>query len=152
MTVSIILWIIITVTLVLILFKMFSVIIYSHNQLKSLKWIDFSYVFNGGRRSLIHNASAVFRFRLLLWKFLSIIFLKSTVLTFLCDFSMLCFKTCDVWSLPLWSFILSVIWRDLLWSFLLWSFWSLYCLYDPYDLLFSLLLGESCIPTLIHLP
>ena len=132
MTVSIILWIIITVNLVRILFKMSSVIIYSHNQLKSLKGIDFSCVFNGGRRSLIHNASAVFRFRLLLWKFLSIIFLKSTVLTFLCDFSMLCFKICDVWSLPLWFFILSVIWRDLLWFFMiflisllsLWSLWS----------------------------
>ena len=28
------------------------------------------------------------------------------VLTFLCDFSMLWFHTCYVWSLPLWSFIL----------------------------------------------
>ena len=114
LTVSIVLWIIITVTLVRILFKMSSVIIYCHNQLKSLSWIDFSCMFNVGLRSLIHNASAILRFHLLLWKFLSI-FLKSMVLTFLCDFSMLCFKICDEWSLPLslWSFIFSVIWLAL---------------------------------------
>ena len=112
LTVSIVLWIIITVTLMCILFKMSRVIIYRHNQLKSLSWIDFSCVFNVGLRSLIHNASAIFRFRLLLWKFLSII-LESMVLTFLCDFSVLCFKTCDVGSLPLWPFIFSVIRRAL---------------------------------------
>ena len=112
LTVSIVLWIIITVTLMHILFKMSSVIIYRHNQLKSLSWIDFSCVLNVGLRSLIHNASAIFRFRLLLWKFLSII-LKSMVLTFLCDLSMLWFDTCDVWSLPSWYFILTVIRRAL---------------------------------------
>ena len=72
LTVSIVLWIIITVTLVRILFKMSSVIIYCHNQLKSLSWIDFSCVFKVGLRSLIHNASPIFCFHLLLWKFLSI--------------------------------------------------------------------------------
>ena len=113
LTVSIVLWIIITVTLMRILFKMSSVIIYRHNQLKSLSWIDFSCVFSVGLRSLIQNALAIFRFRLLLWKFLSII-LKSMVLKFLCDFSMLWFHTCDVWSLLLWSFIVSVIRRALL--------------------------------------
>ena len=101
LTVSIVLWIIITITLKLILFKMSSVIIYCHNQLKSLSWIDFSCVFNVGPRSLIHNASAIFCFCL----FLSII-LKSMVLVFLCNFSMLYFHSCNVWSLPLWSFIL----------------------------------------------
>ena len=112
LTVSIVLWIIITVTPMHILFKMSSVIIYGHSQLKSLSWIDFSCVFNVSCRSLIHNASAIFCFCLLLWKFLSII-LKSMVLTFLCDFSMLWLHTCNVWFLPLWSFILSVIWQAL---------------------------------------
>ena len=88
LTVSIVLWIIITITLLPILFKMSCVIIYRHNQLKSLSWIDFSSVLNVGLRSLIHNASAIFHFRLLLWKLLSVI-LKSIVLTYLCDFSML---------------------------------------------------------------
>ena len=87
------------------LFKTASVIIYLHSRLKSLSWIDFSCMFNAVLRPLIHNASAIFRFRLLLWKFLSII-LKSMMLTFLCDFSILCFKTFDVCSLPLCSFIL----------------------------------------------
>ena len=105
---SIALWIIITVTLMRILFKMPHVIIYRHNQLKSLCWIDIFCVFNAGLRSLIHSASEVFPFHLLLWKFLSII-LNSMVLIFLCDFSIVCFKTYDVWSVPLWSFILSVI-------------------------------------------
>ena len=77
---------------------MSSVIISHHNQLKSLSWIDFSFIFNVGLRSLIHNALAIFHFCLLLWKFLSII-LKSMVLTFLCGFSMLWLHTCDVWSL-----------------------------------------------------
>ena len=72
LTVSIVLWIIITVTLMRILFKLSSVIIYCHNQLKSLSWIDFSCVFKVGLRSLIHNASPIFCFHLLLWKFLSI--------------------------------------------------------------------------------
>ena len=112
LTVSIVLWIIITVTIMRILFKMSRVIIYRHNQLESLSWIDFSCVFNGGLRSLIHNVSVIFRFRLLLWKFLSVV-LKFMVLTFLCNFSMLWFHTCDVWTLPLWSFILSVIRRAL---------------------------------------
>ena len=98
LTVSIVLWIIITVTPMHILFKMSSVIIYGHSQLKSLSWIDFSCVFNVSCRSLIHNASAIFCFCLLLWKFLSII-LKSMVLTFLCDFSMLWFHTCNVVSI-----------------------------------------------------
>ena len=66
LTVSIVLWIIITVTLMCILFKMSRVIIYRHNQLKSLSWIDFSCMLNVGLRSLIHNASAIFRFCLLL--------------------------------------------------------------------------------------
>ena len=110
--VSIVLWIIITVTLTCILFKMSSVIIYRHSQLKRLGGIDFSCVFNVRLRSLIHNASAIFRFRLLLWKLLSIT-LKSMVLTFLCDFCMLWFHTCNVWSLPLCSFVLSVIRRAL---------------------------------------
>ena len=105
LTVSIVLWIIITVTLMCILFKMSCVINYHHNQLKSLSWTDFSCMFNVSLRSLIHNALAIFHFRLLLWKFLSII-LKSMVLTFLCGVSMLWFHTCNVWSLPLWSFIL----------------------------------------------
>ena len=77
---------------------MSSVIISHHNQLKSLSWIDFSFIFNVSLRSLIRNASAIFHFCLLLWKFLSII-LKSMVLTFLCGFSMLWLHTCDVWSL-----------------------------------------------------
>ena len=66
LTVPIVLWIIITFTLMRILFKMSCVIIYRHNQLRSLSWIDFSCVFNVGLRSLIHNASAIFSFRLLL--------------------------------------------------------------------------------------
>ena len=99
----IILLIIITVAVMCILFKMPSLIIYYHNELKSLSRIDFSCVFNVGLRSLIHSASAIFRFRLLFWKFLSIALKSITVLTLLYDFSMLCFKTCDVWSLPLWS-------------------------------------------------
>ena len=66
LTTSIVLQIIIPVALMHILFKMSSVIIYRHNQLKSLSWIDFSCVLNVGHRSLIHNASAIFRFRLLL--------------------------------------------------------------------------------------
>ena len=107
---SIILWIVIIVTLRNILFKISCVTIYRHNQLKGLNWIGFSCVFSVGLRSLIHNASAIFRFHLLLWKILSII-IKPTVLTFSCDFSMLCFKTCDMWPLPLWSFILSIIRR-----------------------------------------
>ena len=112
LTVPIVLWIIIAETSMRILFKMSHAIIYHHNQLKSLSWKDFSCVFNVGLRSLIRNASAVFCFHLLVWKILSII-LKSMMLTFLCDFSMLCFKTCDEWSLPLWYFVLSVIWRAL---------------------------------------
>ena len=52
LTVSIVLWIIITVTLMRILFKMSRVIIYCHDQLKSLSWIDFSCVFNVGLRSI----------------------------------------------------------------------------------------------------
>ena len=88
---SIVLWIIITVTLMCTLFKTASVMIYLHSQLKSLSWIDFSCMFNAVLRSLIHNASAIFCFRLLLWKFLSII-LKSMM-------------TCDLCSLPLCSFI-----------------------------------------------
>ena len=104
LTVSIVLWMIITVTLIHILFKMSCVIIYGHNRLKSLSWIDFSCMFNINLRSFIHNASAIFHFHLLLWKFLSII-LKSMVLTFLCDFSMLWFHTCNVLSLTWWSFI-----------------------------------------------
>ena len=66
---SIVLWIIITVTFMCILCKMSSVIIYCHNQLKSLSLIDFPYVFNNGLRSLIHNVSAISCFCLLLWKF-----------------------------------------------------------------------------------
>ena len=66
LTVPIVLWIIITTTLMHILFKMSCVIIYRHNQLRSLSWIDFSSVFNVGQRSLIRNASAIFCFRLLL--------------------------------------------------------------------------------------
>ena len=81
LTVSIVLWIIITITLMRMLFKMSSVIIYRHNQLKGLSWIDFSCVLNVNLRSLIHDASTIFRFCLLLRKFLSII-LKSVVLTF----------------------------------------------------------------------
>ena len=48
LTVSIVLWIIIAVTLMGTLFKMFCVIIYRHNQLKSLSWIliKFSNKFN----------------------------------------------------------------------------------------------------------
>ena len=95
LTLSIALWIIITVTLMRILFKMANVIIYRHNQLKSLCWIDIFCVFNVGLRSLIRSASEIFPFHLLLWKFLSII-LKSMVLTFLCDFSMLWFLTWHV--------------------------------------------------------
>ena len=68
-----------------ILFKMSSVIMYRHNQSKSLIWIDFFCVFNVGLRSLTHNDSAIFHSRLLLWKFLSMT-LKSMVLTFLCKF------------------------------------------------------------------
>ena len=135
LTVSIVLWIIITVTLMRILFKMSRVIIYRHNQLKSLSWIDFSCVFNVGLRSFIHNASAIFRFRLLLWKFLSII-LKSMVLTFLCDFSMLWFHTCNVWSLPLWSFILSVIWRAL--------YPTLYYYLDLLDMVIAIYVYSCC--------
>ena len=66
LTVPIVLWIIITLTLMRILFKMSCVIIYGHNQLRSLSWIDFSCVFNVGHRSLIRSASAIFCFRLLL--------------------------------------------------------------------------------------
>ena len=44
MNVSVVLWIIITVTLKRILFEMSSVIAYRHNQLKSLSWIYFSCV------------------------------------------------------------------------------------------------------------
>ena len=113
LTLSTVLWIIITVILVRILFKMSTAIIYRHNQLKSLSWIHSSRGFNVGVRSLIHTASAIFRFRLLLSKFSSII-LKSMVLTFSCDFFMLWFHTWDVWSLPLWSFIRSVIRRAFL--------------------------------------
>ena len=72
LTVSIVLWIFMTVPLKRILFKTYSVIIYCHNQLKSLSWIDFSCVFKVSLRSLIHNASPIFCFHLLLWKFLSI--------------------------------------------------------------------------------
>ena len=113
LTVPIVLWIIITVTLICILFKMSCVIIYHHNQLKSLSWIDFSYIFNVGLRSLIHNASAIFPFLYIIMKILINNFSILIVSTFLCDFSMLCFKTCDVWSLPLWFFVLSVIERAL---------------------------------------
>ena len=66
LTVPIVLWIIITATLMHILFKMSCVIIYGHNQLRSLSWIDFFCVFNVGLRSLIRSASAIFCFRLLL--------------------------------------------------------------------------------------
>ena len=66
LTVPIVLWIIITLTLMRILFKMSCVIIYGHNQLRSLSWIDFFCVFNVGLRSLIRSASAIFCFRLLL--------------------------------------------------------------------------------------
>ena len=66
LTEPIALWIIITVTLMHILFKMSCVFIYRHNQLRSLSWIDFSCVFNVGLRSLIRNALAIFRFHLLL--------------------------------------------------------------------------------------
>ena len=59
LTVSIVLWIIITVTFLRILSKMSCVIIYRHNQLKSLSWIDFSCVFNVGLWSLIHYASFI---------------------------------------------------------------------------------------------
>ena len=64
-TVSIVLCIIIAIILMKILFKMSSLIIYRHNQLKSLSWRDFSCVFNVGLRSLIYNASEIFRLRLL---------------------------------------------------------------------------------------
>ena len=106
-------------TLICILFKISSVIICRHNQLKRLSWTDFSCMFDVDLSSLIHNASAIFRFRLLLWTFLLIIS-KSVVLTILCDFPMLCFGTYIVCSLPLWSLILSVIRRGLspTWSML----------------------------------
>ena len=104
-----ILWIIIVEALMCILFKMSSVIIYHRNQV--LSWIDFSCVLNVDLRSLIRSAPAIFHFCFWLWKFLSII-LKSMVLTFLCDFSMVCFKTCDMWSLPLWSFTLSLLFNE----------------------------------------
>ena len=109
LTVPIVLWITITVTLMFILFKMSRVIIYHHNQLKCLSWIDFSYVFNVGLRPLIHNSLAISPFLYIITKILINNFNILIVLTFLCDFSMLCFKTCDVWSLPLWFFVLSII-------------------------------------------
>ena len=134
-TASIVLWIIIPVTPVRILFKMPSIIIYCHSQLKSLSWIDFSCVFNIALRLLIHNASAIFRFHLLLWKFLWTI-LKSMVLTFSYDFSILWFYTCDVWSLPLWSFILSVIWRAL--------YPTLYYYLDLLDMVITIYVYSCC--------
>ena len=59
LTVSMVLWIIITINLMRILLKMSSAILYRHNKLKSLSWIDFFCVFIIGLRSLIHNTSAI---------------------------------------------------------------------------------------------
>ena len=67
LTMSIVLWFIITVTVMRILFKMSCVIIYRQNQLKIFTWIDFSCVFNVGPRSLNQSVTTVFNFRLLLW-------------------------------------------------------------------------------------
>ena len=51
---------------------------------------------------------AILRFLLLLLKFISMI-LKIAVLTSVWEVSILCFTICEAWSLPLWSFILSII-------------------------------------------
>ena len=51
---------------------------------------------------------AILRFLLLLLKFISMI-LKIAVLTSVWEVSILCFTISEAWSLPLWSFILSII-------------------------------------------
>ena len=51
---------------------------------------------------------AILRLLLLLLKFISMI-LKIAVLTSVWEVSILCFTICEAWSLPLWSFILSII-------------------------------------------
>ena len=95
-TLSVVPWIIITVTLMCILFKMSCVIIYRHNQLKSLSWTDFSCVFNVDLRSLIHNASEILSFCLLLWKFWSIILNSGAEVIMWLFFAMVPYLRCVV--------------------------------------------------------
>ena len=99
LTVSIVLWIIITVTRMCILFKMSSVIIYGHNQLKSLSWKDFSWVFNVGLRSLIHivmkiliNNFKVYDVNILMWPFYAMIPYLRCVISTIMIFYSLCYS------------------------------------------------------------